>query len=81
MSFWLPELPQTVGHVVLMLVQALLFMALNAVLNTVGISITRPQNNDEWSIADGRSLVRFRDGVVGPLPNLHVASFVCRQPV
>ena len=44
--------------------QAILFMALNAVLNTVGVSITRPQNNDEWSIQDGRSLTRFRDGVV-----------------
>lgn len=48
-------------------VQAILFMALNAVLNIVGVSITRPQNNDEWSISDGRSLTRFRDGVVRDL--------------
>lgn len=40
------------------------FMALNAVLNVVGISITRPKKDDEWSISDGRSLTRFRDGVV-----------------
>lgn len=44
-----------------------MFMALNAVLNIVGVSITRPQNNDEWSISDGRSLTRFRDGVVRDL--------------
>ena len=47
-----------------LMMQAILFMALNAVLNTVGVSITRPQNNDEWSIQDGRSLIRFRDGAV-----------------
>lgn len=45
-------------------------MALNAVLNVVGISITRPKKDDEWSIADGRSLMRFTDGVVSLVAGL-----------
>ncbi len=48
-------------------VQPAVFMALNAVLNVVGVSITRPKKDDEWSISDGRSLTRFRDGVVSTI--------------
>jgi len=42
-----------------------MFQALNAVLNIVGVTVTRPAKNDDWSVSDGRSLMRFRDGMVG----------------
>ena len=47
--------------------QPAMFMALNAILQVVDVSITRAKNakpEDEWSVSDGRSLTRFRDGMV-----------------
>lgn len=49
------------------LLQPAMFMALNGILKVVEVSITRGKNakpDDEWSVSDGRSLTRFRDGMV-----------------
>ena len=48
-------------------VQPAIFMALNAILKVVDVSISRAKNakpEDEWSVSDGRSLTRYRDGMV-----------------
>ena len=53
--------------------QAIMFQAFNAVLNTVGVSLTRPAKNDEWSVSDGRRLSRFQDGMVSGHLSLNTA--------
>lgn len=44
------------------------FMSLNDALNLIGVRVTATGDikSGDWSISDGKSLIRFHDGVVVP---------------